>query len=329
MRSLYEFYEASLKTSIHFSGLGIELGQMHRGLKDSPEKALQYISILENAGIEVENQGVIVLAKHGRAKFFNESDLKKIGWSHFEEAYHKTFSLLQSNKKLLNWGGDHSIALATVGAFVEAFPDGHVIWIDAHADLNLPSYSLTGNLHGMPMAMLLNLNNIARYNFSWIKSLLKPERIIYIGLRSLDPFEEETIEKLGITTFTRRRVRKWGIDNVLNEVIHKIGKNPVHISFDIDSVDPRIAPSTGVPVNDGLSEEELMKMSERFRSSLDIRSIDMVELNPLIGTSLQVDQTFITAMHFLKNLFAHPGGYDESMGQRNQAKHTTQVEWAF
>lgn len=315
---------------MNFNGLGIELGQVRRGLVSSPEKAKEYFSILNNAGLEIHDRGTIIQPERfSRIRIFNESDLKKMNWNVYEDSYQRTFDLLAEPFPLLNWGGDHSIALSTVSAFADSYPDGYVVWIDAHADLNLPNYSLTGNLHGMPMSVLLNLQNIASHHFKWMKTPLRPERIIYIGLRDLDPFENETIEKLQIKAFTRRRVRKWGIGNILNEVIHTIGNSPVHLSFDIDSVDPRIAPSTGVPVSDGLTEEELNALAVRFQAALNIKSIDMVELNPHLGTGLQVDQTFITAMHFLKTLFASPGGFDESMGKRNQTEHSSQMEWSF
>lgn len=317
-----------MKKKINYSGLGIELGQMHRGLTSSPEKAKEYFSILENAGLEIHDRGSLVQPQlHSKVKFFNESDLKKINWDYYFEAFEKTKNLLGENV-LLNWGGDHSVAMSTVGAFVSTFPDGYVLWIDAHADLNLPSYSLTGNLHGMPMAILLNLNNISNYHFKWLETFLNPEKLIYIGLRDLDPFEEETIERLNIKAFTRRRVRKWGIENVLNEIIHTVKDSPIHISFDIDSVDPRIAPSTGVPVNDGLSAQDLQAMGARF-SQCNLKSIDMVELNPSLGSSLQVDQTYITAMHFLKTLLAYPGGFNESMGERIKTDDSVKMEWTI
>lgn len=314
---------------LNFSGIGCEMGQMHRGLAASCVKASEYFSILENAGIDVVHRGVLMQERYSRMKFFNESDIKKMKWDFFENVFEKTLGLLSEESLLLNWGGDHSVTLSTVSAFVNQFSEGYVIWIDAHADLNLPSYSLTGNLHGMPLSLLLNLNDIGRYNFKWMKTFLKPEKLVYLGLRDLDPFEQETIDKLGISAFTRKQIRQMGIDAVIDEILGKIGDAPVHISFDIDSVDPRLAPSTGVPVGDGLSDEELQKLAMRFRSSLDIRSVDMVEINPSIGNTLQVDQTFITAMHFLKNLFAHPGGFDESMGERIEAKYSSQMERSF
>lgn len=320
-----------MNKKIHYSGLGIELGQMHRGLTASPEKAKEYFNILENAGLEIQDCGSLGQSQfQPKVKFFNESDLKKIKWDYYFEAFEKTKSLLEGHDKniLLNWGGDHSVAMSTVGAFVSTYIDGYVIWIDAHADLNLPSYSLTGNLHGMPMAILLNLNNISNYHFKWLNKFLNPEKLIYVGLRDLDPFEEESIEKLNIKAFTRRRVRKWGIENVLNEIIHTIKDHPVHISFDIDSVDPRIAPSTGVPVNDGLSAEDLHSIGTRL-SQCNLKSIDMVELNPSLGTSLQVDQTFITAMHFLKTLLTYPGGFNESMGERTKTDDSFKMEWTI
>ena len=225
-------------------------------------------------------------------------------------------------------GGDHSIAIATVGAFVRNHLDGYVIWIDAHADLNLPSFSLTGNLHGMPMSILLNLNNVSSYNFKWLEQYLSPEKLIYIGLRDLDPFEEDIIQKLKIKNFTRRSIRKIGIENVINEICQIVNDSPVHISFDIDSVDPRVAPSTGVPVNDGLSLDELHLLAVRF-SEFNLQSVDMVELNPSLGTQLQVDQTFITAMNFLKNLFTYPGGFYERMGKRIETDDTLKMEWSI
>lgn len=318
-----------MKSVLNFSGIGLELGQMQRGLIASPLKAKEYFSILQNAGIAVIDRGTLSQNQFtSKAKFFNDSDLRKFQWSLFEEIYTKCSDLYNEEGILLNWGGDHSIAISTVGAFVRHFPDGHVLWIDAHADLNLPSYSLTGNLHGMPMSILLNLNNIAGHHFKWLMRSLNPEKLIYVGLRDLDPFEEETIERLGIKAYTRRRIRKWGAQNVFEEILHKVKNDPVHLSFDVDSVDPRIAPSTGVPVNDGLSEEDLRLMGEKF-SHLNIKSIDAVELNPSIGTALQIDQTFITTMQFLKTLLTHPGGFDESMGQRLEADNSSQMEWSF
>ncbi len=319
----------TLAKKINFSGFGFELGQMQRGLIASPEKARDYFSILSNAGIVIEDQGCITqYGPQTKMKFFSESDLKKINWDHYIEAYHKTFTLLNNESILLNWGGDHSIAIATVGAFVRNHLDGYVIWIDAHADLNLPSFSLTGNLHGMPMSILLNLNNVSSYNFKWLEQYLSPEKLIYIGLRDLDPFEEDIIQKLKIKNFTRRSIRKIGIENVINEICQIVNDSPVHISFDIDSVDPRVAPSTGVPVNDGLSLDELHLLAVRF-SEFNLQSVDMVELNPSLGTQLQVDQTFITAMNFLKNLFTYPGGFYERMGKRIETDDTLKMEWSI
>lgn len=317
---------------INFSGLGFEIGQMKRGLTCSPVSARNYFSILNNAGITLLDRGDVLQDETiSKVKFFSESDLKNIHWNKYQQAFLKTLSLLEENIPLINWGGDHSVAMASVGAFSHCYKDGYVIWIDAHADLNLPSQSLSGNLHGMPMAVLLNLENIAGYHFKWIKQYLDPKKIIYIGLRDLDPFEQGIINSLGIKAFTYTDVEKIGINSVVEEILTIVNDQPLHISFDIDSVDPTYAPSTGVPVERGLSPVDLEYLARMFYQKLNIRSVDIVEINPMIGTSLEVDQTYITAFHFLKSLFTHNTNGDlyENMGTRSQTKCFNEMEWSL
>lgn len=205
-----------------------------------------------------------------------------------------------------------------------------MIWIDAHADLNLPSKSLTGNFHGMPLSVLCNIDDIATYQFKWIKSRLNPKKLIYLGLRDIDPFEREIITNLGIKVFSMHEIKSVGIEAVVKKILSIIGYDPVHISFDIDSVDPQFAPSTGVKVDRGLSPQELEFLGNTF-SQLNLKSIDVVEINPTIGNQIQVDQTYITAFYFLRSLFSHTdqGENYESMGQRFQAKHSNALEWGL
>lgn len=321
-----------MENSINFSGLSIEVGQMERGLISSPIYARNFFYILKNIGLNLVDRGDLFQEElSSRVKIFVESDLKKIHWNNYHQAYSKTISLLQENTPLINWGGDHSVAISTVGAFTHCFNDGYVIWIDAHADLNLPSKSLTGNLHGMPLAVLLNLEGVANDHFKWITQTLNPKKLIYLGLRDLDPFEKNTIAELGIKAFYFEDIQRNGIDFVAQQIVETVKDHPVHISFDIDSVDPQFAPSTGVPVEKGLTPIDLDILGKTFFLNLNIRSVDVVELNPLLGTRLEVDQTFITAFIFLKSIFTHiyPGDHYESMGKRDQTKRFDEMEWGI
>jgi len=305
---------------------------MQRGLVSSPLSARNYFYILKNVGLKLVDRGDLFQEElSSRVKIFSESDLKKIQWNKYQQAYLKTISLLHENSPLINWGGDHSVAISTVGAFTHCFNDGHVIWIDAHADLNLPSKSLTGNLHGMPLAVLLNLEGIANDHFKWITRTLNPKKLIYLGLRDLDPFERNIIAELGIKAFYFEDIQREGIEVVAQQIIETVKDHPVHISFDIDSVDPQFAPSTGVPVEKGLTLLDLDVLGKIFFQNLNIRSVDVVELNPLLGTRLEVDQTFITAFIFLKSIFTHinPGDQYEGMGKRDQAKRFDEMEWGL
>jgi arginase len=320
-----------MKKIINFSGLGFEVGQTKKGLTLSPEFARNYFSILRNADLEIVDREDLLDESPSLIKVYNDFDLAHVKWTKYKEAYSKTIGLLRENIPLINWGGDHSVAISTVGAFTHCFKNGYVIWIDAHADLNLPSKSITGNLHGMPLSILLNLENVAKNNFEWIENFLDPKKLIYVGLRDLDPFELEILLTLGIKYYTYEEIQKKGIGFVSNEIIETVKNDPVHISFDIDSVNPEYAPSTGVPVASGLTQNDLSLLGDMFFSNLNIRSLDIVEVNPLIGTSLQVDQTYIIAFNFFRSIFTHmnPGDQDERVGKRSQAERLDEMEWCL
>ena len=317
---------------INFSGIGFEVGQSKRGLSHSSNHARNYFSLLNDDGLEVVDNGdVDTQFLEDQVKVFKEVDLNKIDWHKFEQAYNKTLHLLNQNIPLLNWGGDHGIALSTVGAFTSFYQDGYVIWIDAHADLNLPDKSISGNFHGMPLAVLINLENIASDHFKWIKKTLDPEKLIYVGLRDIDPFELSIINSLNIKTYSYKNVLKKGIKNVANEILELTQDHPIHVSFDIDSMDPIFAPSTGVPVDYGLTPEDLNILSEELLKKSLIRSIDIVEINPLLGTTTQVEQTYLIAFNFLKSIFKnnYQGDFHDGMGKRIQRKHRSQMEWSL
>jgi len=318
-----------MKKEINFSGIGFEVGQTVLDLSQSTKMARNYFSVCKSEGLILLDRGDVAYQSNKEAiKICSDVDLVKIEWKNYKQAYLKTQNLLSEEKPLVNWGGDHSIAISTVGAFADIYPDGFVVWIDAHADINLPAHSLSGNFHGMPLAVLLNLENIATDNFKWLGKNLKPEKIIYIGLRDVDPFELNIIESLNIKSYFYSDVCNLGITQIANEISEITSGHPVHISFDIDSIDPYFAPSTGVPVNNGLTPNELNLLGEKLSGQSNIRSVDIVEVNPVLGSEEQVDQTYLIAFNFLKSIFNNDQGEScDVMGKRNEREHSSAMEW--
>ncbi len=201
--------------------------------------------------------------------------------------------LFKSNSFNINIGGDHSVGAVTVQSLLDKhFDDLLVIWIDAHADVNTMESSVSKNIHGMPVAPLLGLmkhwwtSNI--YNSHHI---LKPENLLYVGIRDLDPFEIDTIGKLNIKYFT----------NYSNEIIDWINSHPankIHISCDIDGIDPLQMPSTGTPVNGGLTVDQVKNIIQVSKNKLV--GFDLVEFNPLIGNSNQLTKTLANCEEIIK-----------------------------
>jgi arginase len=320
-----------MKKNINFSGLGIEIGQSLSGLNRSSLEVPHFQKILNELDFTFNYKGHINQVNDLRPiKVRSEFDLNKILLDEYVQSYFKTINLLKEDVPLVNWGGDHSIAISTVSAFLNQYPHGYVVWIDAHGDINIPSRSLTGSFHGMPLAVLLNLENIGVNYFHWIDSFLKSDKLIYLGLRDLDPFEKELIFNKNINSFTFREIYFDGIKNVLDKILKIVGSSPVHISFDIDSTDPLFASSTGVPVMGGFTPSDLEIIGNIFNKNLNIKSIDVVEINPTIGTAQEVEQTYLTAFKFLNSIFSNKilGVNDENMGNRIQAECYDEMEWS-
>jgi arginase len=289
------------KSVLHFIGLGIGKGQNYKGLDLSPAFARAHLRNFQTTGQRVLDHGDVSLSTpRDFPKVFSNEGFQNFGWAPYQAAYQHIRSLLNQPGRVLNWGGDHSVGISTVGAFCSHFSDGYVIWIDAHADLNLPTSSETGSVHGMPVSVLLNLDNIGSKTLPWLKTFLRPERLIYLGLRDLDPFEKETIHRLGIKSFSYSDIKKRGVGKIAEEILNSTQGHPLHVSFDIDSMDPVFSPSTGVPVKGGFSPGDFDELGRALFQRSDVRSIDVVEINPLIGTQSEVLETYSHAFKFIR-----------------------------
>lgn len=196
---------------------------------------------------------------------------------------------------VLTVGGDHSIAMGTVAGILSAHPDAVVIWVDAHADLNSPAGTLSGNLHGCPLAFLTGIDELEsdpEDEFKWLpRGCLDFSRLAYIGLRDVDDFEKQAIKKHNITAYTMHDVDKYGIAKVVDMALERVNpglKRPIHLSFDVDALDPFFAPATGTPVRGGLTWREGCYLCEEVYATGKMVGMDLVEVNPHLGEDVHM-----------------------------------------
>jgi arginase len=180
-------------------------------------------------------------------------------------------------------GGDHSVALGTLGGLARVHGPGGVIWIDAHGDLNTPETSPSGNVHGMVLAAALGRAGAEFEDAAWRYPLVEPGRLALVGVRSLDPGERELLRELDARVFTMSDVDRLGVERVVRESLaHVAGPGFVHVSLDLDVVDPDVAPGVGTPVRGGLNYREAHLALELVAESGLSGSLEVVEVNPIL-----------------------------------------------
>jgi arginase len=178
-------------------------------------------------------------------------------------------------------GGDHSIAMGTLGGMANAHGPGAALWIDAHGDLNRPSTSPSGNVHGMPLAAALGAAGDGFASDAWPTPSIT--RAALVGIRSLDPGERTLITELDVRVYTMSEIDKRGLQVVLTEALEFLSGLPfMHVSLDLDAVDPTFAPGVGTPVRGGLSYREAHLALEMVSESGLLDSLDVVEVNPIL-----------------------------------------------
>jgi len=283
---------------LSFLGLCTGQGQITRGLNFSPRVAW---SMLKDFTHHFEKEWIYSFAEH--RIIHQQNDLANLDWEFYTNAYFKILDTLSINKIPINWGGDHGVAVSTVAAFAQLYPSGYVLWIDAHADLNTPESTLTGNFHGMPLSILMGLLKSKTPPTLPFYGILDPTKIIYLGLRDLDPYEVKLIEKTKIKHFHYSQLKsKTHLLQAMQSIQQIVGSNPLHISFDIDSLNPQIAPSTGVHSPGGFNTHDLSIIAHQLNQGMNIKSIDITEINPFIGTQEEVETTYQCAIDFLTTL---------------------------
>ncbi|RMJ26103.1 arginase [Aspergillus sp. HF37] len=211
-----------------------------------------------------------------------------------QELSRQVYSHAKEGKMVLTLGGDHSIAMGTISGTSRAIRERlgrelAVIWVDAHADINVPEMSPSGNIHGMPMAFLTGLAKEDKPDiFGWLNGeqpAVNMNKLVYIGLRDIDRGEKQLLREHGIKAFSMHDVDRHGIGRVVEMALAHIGNDvPIHLSFDVDALDPQWAPSTGTPVRGGLTLREGDFIGECVHETGNLVAMDLVEVNPSLET---------------------------------------------
>jgi arginase len=180
-------------------------------------------------------------------------------------------------------GGDHSIALGTLGGLAARHGPGAVLWFDAHGDLNTPATTPSGNVHGMPLAAALGRGGPGFESRSWKLPALRPECVTVIGARALDPGERRLIAELDIAVHTMTALDRRGIEAVVSDALERAASAPfTHISLDMDGLDPDVAPGVGTAVRGGLTYREAHLAMELVADSGLLCCLEIVEVNPIL-----------------------------------------------
>ncbi|HEY7603378.1 MAG TPA: arginase [Gaiellaceae bacterium] len=180
-------------------------------------------------------------------------------------------------------GGDHSVALGTLGGMASGARSGGVVWVDAHGDLNRPETSPSGNVHGMVLAAAMGLGGAAFDDSGLSFPSIDPSRVALVGVRSLDDGERAVLREVNATVFTMSDIDRLGMEHAITESLAKVaGPGFVHVSLDMDALDPDVAPGVGTPVRGGLSYREAHLAMELVAESGLMSSLEVVEVNPIL-----------------------------------------------
>lgn len=178
-------------------------------------------------------------------------------------------------------GGDHAAAIGSVSGDAATESRLGLLWIDAHSDINTDASTITGNIHGMPVSALMGFGNEKLCSVYGEQPKILPENAVLFGLRDVDPLEAEIIERLNVKCYYFSEIMQRGLDTCLDEVkAYLSGIDRLHVSFDLDSMDPAYIKGVSVPVSDGFLEQDVLHIFERVLPAYDISMIDIVEFNP-------------------------------------------------
>lgn len=288
-------YEAKFE-NIAIIGVPLDLGAGHRGVDAGPS-AFRIAGIVEKLaklGPDVVDMGNVLvpipqILKPGnkKQKFLKEitevCELQRL----------KVLEILEQGSFPLVLGGDHSVAIGTIAAISEFYKRQQseigLIWFDAHGDMNTPDSTPSGNIHGMPLAVCLGQGNDGLVNMGGFSPKVRPENVVLIGIRDVDNREKEIIRQSGVHAFTMTEIDELGMPEVIRQTLAIVSEGTAgfHLSFDLDGLDPSIAPGVGTPSRGGVNYREAHLFMEKIATSGKMIGLEMVELNPIVDIQNQ------------------------------------------
>jgi len=287
---------ATKKRSIEIVGVPVDLGAGRRGVDMGPS-AIRVADLeprLESLGHKVVDYGDIdVMIPETQRVGAGKLRYKAPILAACDELRNQVERILGENRMPLVLGGDHSIAIGSIAGSSNHLAKQNealgVIWFDAHGDANTPETTPSGNIHGMSLAISLGYGDSELVHIGGRAPKMMPANTVLIGIRDLDAGERDSLKKWGVTVYTMRDIDERGMRDVVDEAIRIAGDGTagIHLSFDLDVVDPEDAPGTGTPVWGGITYREAHLAMELLADRANILAIDLVEVNPVLDSQNQ------------------------------------------
>jgi arginase len=294
---------------VHVLGVPMDLGSGRRGVDMGPS-AIRIAGVaerLKELGHKVVDEGDLVIKNMEELKVGNERA------RYLTEIARASGLLARKIERItlggdfpLVLGGDHSIAVGTVSGIAAAGrPQGKkvgLLWIDAHGDINTPETSPSGNIHGMPLAALLGFGASELTEVGGWSPKVDPANVALVGVRSLDAGEKKRLKDTGVQVHTMSDIDRYGINRVMKKAFARVtdGTGFVHVSFDLDAIDPTVAPGVGTPVKGGLDYREAHLLMEVIADARVMTSLELVEVNPILD---QGNASAIFAVELVQSAF--------------------------
>jgi arginase len=288
------------KREIAIIGAALDLGQGRRGVDMGPSamRAAGLEERIRGLGYEVRDLGNVASPEPEEADLADERArfLPEIKAT-CETLAGLVAEAARAGEIPLVLGGDHSVALGTLGGLASVHGVGGVLWIDAHSDANTPETSPSGNVHGMPLAAALGLAGPKFESTAWPLPAVVPERVALIGTREVDASERRLLRDSDVRVFSMSEIDRIGIERAVRESLDRIGgAGFVHVSLDMDVLDPGVAPGVGTPVRGGLTYREAHLALELVAESGLAGSLEVVEVNPILDRE---NTTALTAVELV------------------------------
>lgn len=292
-------------SELRIIGAPSDLGQGRRGVDMGPS-AIRYAGLkekLQQLGHDVEDLGNIDVPM---PEMHSVKDQKL---KYLDEVIRVSNSLFAVVKEVTEkahipiiLGGDHSISIGSVAGVSANHKRLGVIWFDAHGDMNTDETTPSGNIHGMPLAVNLGIGHSSLLNIGGFSPKLNPKNVVLVAARSVDSDEVRLIRESGIKVYSMAEIDRAGMGRVMEEAIAiaSDGTDGIHLSLDLDALDPMFAPGVGTPVNGGVTYRESHLAMELLAASKKLISVDVVEVNPILDKE---NQTGLMAVELLESLF--------------------------